>query len=211
MNNDIGVPLTLLRLGAEHRRLVVELGANHPGEIAMLSAMALPRVGVITLIAPAHLQGFGDIDAVARAKGELISALPRDGVAVVNADDDYMSLWRKLAQQRTVMSFGFAAAAQVQVAYDADRRHRDCRGNGDRERGTGVTLTIGADEFHVRLQLCGRHNAVNAGAAAAAALAMGIDPGCIQRGLEATAPAAGSQPRLPTVRTVRDRLTSNRW
>jgi len=185
LNNDIGVPLTLLRLGAEHRRLVVELGANHPGEIAMLSAMALPRVGVITLIAPAHLQGFGNIDAVARAKGELISALPRDGVAVVNADDDYMPLWRELAQQRTVMSFGFTAGAQVQVAYHPGRRHRDGAS------GAGVTLTVGADELHVRLRLCGRHNAANAGAAAAAALAMGIDFGCIQRGLEATAPVKG--------------------
>ena len=179
LNNNIGVPLTLAGLGKEHRRMVVELGANHPGEIAMLGAMALPRVGVITLIAPAHLQGFGDIDAVARAKGELIGALPDDGVVVVNADDDYMALWRALAQRRTVVTFGFAEDADLQVRYAA----------GD--TGARVTLIAGSEEIHAQLQLFGAHNASNAAAAAAAALAMGIDLDCIKRGLEATAPVKG--------------------
>jgi UDP-N-acetylmuramoyl-tripeptide--D-alanyl-D-alanine ligase len=181
LNNNIGVPLTLARLAAKHRRLVVELGANHPGEIAMLGAMALPRVGVITLIAPAHLEGFGDIDAVARAKGELISALPANGIAVVNADDDYMPLWRELAQQRTVTTFGFADDADVQARYEGSES-----GSGAR-----VTLRVGDDEINVQLRLCGRHNATNAAAAAAAALAMGVDHECIARGLEATAPVKG--------------------
>jgi UDP-N-acetylmuramoyl-tripeptide--D-alanyl-D-alanine ligase len=185
LNNNIGVPLTLACLGDEHRRLVVELGANHPGEIAMLGAMTLPRVGVITLIAPAHLQGFGDIAAVARAKGELISALPSDGVAVVNADDDYMDLWRELAQQRALVSFGFDSSADVRVIHSV---------NDDVSFGTGgarVTLAIGSDEFHAQLQLCGRHNAANAAAAAAATHAMGVDIDCIARGLEATSPVHG--------------------
>jgi UDP-N-acetylmuramoyl-tripeptide--D-alanyl-D-alanine ligase len=185
LNNNIGVPLTLARLGEEHRRLVVELGANHPGEIAMLGAMSLPRVGVITLIAPAHLEGFGDIDAVARAKGELIDALPSDGVVVVNADDDYMGLWRELAQQRTVLTFGFGDGADVRV------KHCPGEGLGSGNGGARVTLRVGGEELHAQLQLCGRHNAANAAAAAAAAHAMGVDADCITRGLEATRPVHG--------------------
>ncbi|MFT5447680.1 MAG: UDP-N-acetylmuramoyl-tripeptide--D-alanyl-D-alanine ligase [Gammaproteobacteria bacterium] len=179
LNNNVGVPLTLARLGKKHRRLVAELGANHPGEIAMLGEMVLPRVGVITLIAPAHLEGFGSIEAVAHAKGELIEALPDDGVAVVNADDDYLPLWRELAQQRRIVTFGFAADADVRAHYAAG------------EEGAKVTLTIGRDQIHAQLQLFGVHNAANAAAAAAAALAMGVDANCIQRGLEATAPVEG--------------------
>lgn len=179
LNNNIGVPLTLARLDKKHRRLVAELGANHPGEIAMLGEMVMPRVGVITLIAPAHLEGFGSIEAVAHAKGELIEALPDDGVAVVNADDGYLPLWRELAQQRRIVTFGFAADADVRAHYAA----------GD--EGANVTLTVGRDQIHAQLQLFGVHNAANAAAAAAAALAMGVDADCIQRGLEATSPVEG--------------------
>jgi UDP-N-acetylmuramoyl-tripeptide--D-alanyl-D-alanine ligase len=179
LNNNIGVPLTLARLGKEHRRLVAELGANHPGEIAMLGKMVMPRVGVITLIAPAHLEGFGSIEAVAHAKGELIEALPDDGVAIVNADDNYLPLWRELAQRRRMLTFGFSADADVRAQYAA----------GD--DGAKVTLSIGGEQIHAQLQLFGMHTAANAAAAAAAAHAMGVDADCIRRGLEATAPVAG--------------------
>jgi len=105
--------------------------------------------------------------------------LPSDGVVVVNADDGYMALWRELAQERAVVTFGFADDANVQVRYEL------------RDLATKVSLRVGSDEIHAQLQLCGRHNAANAAAAAAAALAMGVDPDCIARGLEATSPVKG--------------------
>ena len=179
LNNDIGVPLTLVRLDARYRRLLLELGANHPGEIARLAALARPRVGVITLIAPAHLEGFGSIEGVARAKGELLAALPEDGVAVVNADQDYQDLWRELAAGRAMSRFGFAAHADVRVTHHAT------------PDGGRVGLFTAAGEAHARLALFGRHNALNAGAACAAALAMGVSLDGVVAGLEAVRPMRG--------------------
>ena len=179
LNNDIGVPLTLARLDERHRRLVVEMGANHAGEITSLCAMARPRIGVITLIAPAHLEGFGSIEGVARAKGELLSALPDDGIAVVNADGGHQALWRELAGARRLLRFGITREADVRVEHEA-------AGEGCR-----VTLHTPAGVVHARLRLAGRHNAVNAAAAAAAALAFGVSLGCIRDGLEAMGPVHG--------------------
>jgi UDP-N-acetylmuramoyl-tripeptide--D-alanyl-D-alanine ligase len=173
LNNDIGVPLTLARLDANHRRLVVEMGANHAGEIAALAAVARPRVGVITLIAPAHLEGFGSIEGVARAKGELISALPGDGIAVVNGDDtQYLELWRDLAGTRRLLQFGLNEGADVRAVYPADPTSNQIR----------IETPTGTLEFTLRL--AGRHNAANAAAAAAAALAMGVSLECVAAGLE---------------------------
>ena len=106
LNNEIGVPLTLCDLDAGHHAAVVELGANHRGEIAALTTLARPSVGVVTQCAPAHLEGFGSIEGVARAKGELIEHLPGDAAAVINADDPYAGLWRELAGRRRCTSFG---------------------------------------------------------------------------------------------------------
>lgn len=180
LNNDIGVPLTLARLDATHRRAVVEMGANHPGEIAGLARMAKPRVGVITCIAPAHLEGFGSVEGVARAKGELIAGLPEDGVAVVNADDGaWLDLWRELAGARRMLSFGFTAGAQVRVEHAATAE------------GARVILHTPAGTIALTLRLPGRHNAANAAAASAAALAMDVPPRCIRAGLEAMGPVHG--------------------
>jgi len=90
LNNEVGVPLTLFGLAPEHRAAVVEMGMNHPGEIARIAAVAEPQVGVVTNAFPAHLEGLGSVDAVADAKAELYQALPRDGIAVANADDPRM-------------------------------------------------------------------------------------------------------------------------
>lgn len=179
LNNDIGVPLTLACLAPEHRRLVVEMGANHPGEIAALAALARPQVGVITLIAPAHLEGFGSVEGVARAKGELLAALPAHGVAVVNADDAHLALWRELAPGRRMITFGTSATADVSAAYEP-------AGDGSR-----VTLRTPRGEISVNSKLCGRHNAINAAAATAAALALDIDADAIKAGLETVRPVAG--------------------
>ena len=113
LNNDIGVPLTLLQLDARHRFAVVEMGASHAGEIAYLASLAEPDVGVVTNAGPAHLEGFGSIDGVARAKGELFEALGASGTAVINADDDKAPLWRKLAGPARIMDFGFRDSAAV--------------------------------------------------------------------------------------------------
>src|SRR5690606_30216325 len=96
-NNDIGMPLTLLELDAAHTAAVIEMGANHHGEIATLADIARPDVGVVTNAGPSHLEGFGDIAGVARAKGELFASLAPDACAVINADDRHADTWRGLA------------------------------------------------------------------------------------------------------------------
>lgn len=179
LNNEIGVPLTLCDLDAGHRTAVVELGANHRGEIAALTTLARPSIGVITQCAPAHLEGFGSIEGVARAKGELFECLPDDAAAVVNADDPYAELWRELARPRRCISFGAGANADVRVraASGAGRKH--------------IALDTPAGEVEVDLALPGAHNAFNAGAAAAAAIAAGASLDAIREGLATVRPAKG--------------------
>ena len=179
LNNEIGVPLTLCDLEAEHRTAVVELGANHRGEIAALTTLARPSVGVITQCAPAHLEGFGSIEGVARAKGELFEHLPDDAVAVLNADDRYADLWRELARPRRCISFG--------AGPDADVRVRATSGGG-REN---VTLDTPSGTVEIDLALPGAHNACNAGAAAAAAIAAGAGLDAVREGLATVRPARG--------------------
>ena len=179
LNNELGVPLTLCDLDAAHHAAVVELGANHKGEIAALTTLARPSVGVVTQCAPAHLEGFGSIEGVARAKGELIEHLPGDAVAVINADDPYAGLWRKLARDRRCMSFGTGADADVRV------RSESCA------TGRRVSLDTPAGEVAIELALPGAHNALNAGAAAAAAIAAGASLDTVRDGLAAVRPAKG--------------------
>ena len=185
LNNEIGVPLTLCELGPEHGAAVVEMGANHRGEIAALTTLVRPAVGVVTQCAPAHLEGFGSIEGVARAKGELFERLPDDAVAVVNADDPFAGLWRELARPRRRISFGAGA--------DADVRVRAASGTG-RRRGvldTPVALDTPVGEVEIDLALPGAHNAFNAGAAAAVAIAAGASLDAIREGLATVRPAKG--------------------
>ena len=179
LNNEIGVPLTLCDLDAGHRIAVVELGANHRGEIAALTTLARPSVGVVTQCAPAHLEGFGSIEGVARAKGELFERLPDDAAAVVNADDPFAGLWRELARPRRCISFGAGA--------DADVRVRAASDTGERR----IALDTPAGEVKIDLALPGAHNAVNAGAAAAVAIAAGASLDAIREGLATVRPAKG--------------------
>ena len=179
LNNEIGVPLTLCDLDATHRAAVVELGANHRGEIAALTTMVSPSVGVITQCAPAHLEGFGSIEGVARAKGELFEHMPGKAVAVVNADDPYVALWRELAGRRRCISFGRRLAADIRV--------RSVPGDGKEL----VALETPSGGVKVCLALPGAHNALNAGAAAAAAIAAGAGLDAIREGLCAVRPAKG--------------------
>jgi UDP-N-acetylmuramoyl-tripeptide--D-alanyl-D-alanine ligase len=178
LNNDIGLPLTLARLGADDRFAVLEMGANHPGEIDYLAGIAQPSIAVITNAAPAHLEGFGDLEGVARAKGELFARLGADGVAVINADDAFAPLWRELAGHCRVVEFGLQGAA-VTADWQGDTR------------GSDVRLQTPAGSIELRLPLPGRHNVMNALAACAVSLEAGADLDAVKQGLESLSPVAG--------------------
>lgn len=182
LNNHIGVPLTLLGLRAEHRTAVIEMGANHAGEIATLAALARPDVGVVTQAGDAHLEGFGSREGVAHAKGELFAALGNAGVAVINADDRYASLWRGLASRASRIEFGIDA--------EADVRAQQIEPSGD-GAGSRFVLLTPSGRATVRLMLPGRHNVMNALAAAACGVALGLGAEDIARGLAAVEPAGG--------------------
>jgi len=174
LNNEVGVPLTLFRLGAEHQAAVVEMGMNHPGEIARLAAIALPQVGVVTNAAPAHLEGLGSVEAVADAKAELYRALPPGGIAVANADDPRM-LKRAQAAGRRLLTFAVGRKRRGDVVVLEILSHDAA--------GLAFLLGIGNREVEVRMALVGEHNAANAAAAAAAAIALGCSDREIARGL----------------------------
>ncbi|MBA3562866.1 MAG: UDP-N-acetylmuramoyl-tripeptide--D-alanyl-D-alanine ligase [Gammaproteobacteria bacterium] len=184
LNNDIGLPLTLLRLDASHRAAVVELGANHAGEIACLTSIASPGFGLVTNAAPAHLEGFGNLEGVARAKGELFAGLPGAGTAVINADDPWYALWREMAGARRIVTFGLMRDADVHAG-SVEQRLTPA---GPR-LAFDVHLPDGSGR--VELPLAGRHNVANAVAAAAAAWAAGSTLDAIASGLAATQPAPG--------------------
>jgi UDP-N-acetylmuramoyl-tripeptide--D-alanyl-D-alanine ligase len=184
LNNHIGVPLTLLRLDSSHRYAVIEMGANHPGEIAALAALARPRIALVTNAGDEHLEGFGDLAGVARAEGELYAALPADGTAVINADDPFREFWRTLSRGGSVLSFG--------IESPADARATGIQGRI--EKGvfqTVFTLTLAGEQARVRLGLAGRHNVLNALGAAAAAHAAGVALAQIVPGLERMQAVAG--------------------
>ena len=125
LNNDIGLPLTLARLGPDDRYAVLEMGANHAGEIDYLAGLAQPTIAVVTNAAPAHLAGFGDLEGVARAKGELFTRLKADGTAIINADDAFAPLWRSLAGHCTIVEFGLESDAGVTAEWTGDTRGSD--------------------------------------------------------------------------------------
>ena len=180
LNNDIGMPLMMTRIDAEHRYAVLEMGANHAGEIAYLCSLAEPDVVAITNAAASHLEGFGSVDGVAQAKGEILCGSVRPGVAVLNADDVYFEQWRKLASDVDVVSFGLRDNADVYAS----------KIQSDRE-GSSFALHLPGGAIKVRLSLPGRHNVRNACAAAAIANAVGIAAENIQAGLEQVRPVSG--------------------
>lgn len=182
LNNDIGAPLTLLELESCHHQAVVELGANHLGEIAWTTVLAEPRVAVITNVTGAHLGEFGGMGCIAQAKGEILSGLPDDGVAVLNRDDAYFPVWARLADPRPVLDFGLHPSARVR----AEALVPDPLGR------YAFTLVVDGRELGVvQLGLLGRHNVANALAAAAAAIALGLDEEAVLAGLAGVAPMSG--------------------
>ncbi len=176
LNNHIGVPLTLCALRPHHAYAVVEMGANHPGEIAALTRMVRPRVALITNAGPAHLEGFGDLRGVARAKGEIFEGLAETGLGVINADDPFAGYWRERLGGRSWLDFGLSSPARV-------------RGEWDPAGVLEVQTPVAA--ARLRLPLTGRHNALNALAALAVAHALGVDLGRAVRALESFTPVSG--------------------
>ena len=206
LNNDIGVPLTLLRLRAEHRYAVIEMGANHGGEIAYVAQLAQPTIGVVTNAGNAHLEGFGSAEGVARGKGELFQALSSEGVAVLNADDRFAGMWAEMIGARRTLRFGLERPADLSVVAGSERMEV---GEG---LATHFTLRMPGGELSLRLQLSGRHNVLNACAAAAAALAAGVGGEEIREGLAALAPVKGRlQLKLaaPGLRVLDDTYNAN--
>ncbi len=192
LNNDIGVPLTLWAMHDNVDYRVLELGANHVGEIAYTSRMAQAHVAILNNAQQAHLAGFGGIDGVATAKGEIISGLGTTGQVVLNYDDHYFQRWQQLAGDRRVWSFSLAdpnasvSASQIELS----------------AKGSQFVLQVGGQTQRIQLHLLGQHNVANALAAAAAALALGLSIAQIARGLGQVRPYHG--------RLMRSQLSHNR-
>ncbi len=170
-NNDIGLPLSLLQLNAGHRAAVIEMGMNHPGEIAYLARLAQPSVALVTNAQRAHLAGMGTLDMIAAEKGSVFGELPASGIAVINADDRWTDLWRSQAAGRRVMDFSFERAASVNGRHMA------------RGLENHLHIIAGAAEIDVSLAVPGAHNARNALGAASAALAAGVALDAVRQGL----------------------------
>ena len=179
LNNDIGVPLTLLGLRAQHACAVVELGMNHAGETAYLAGIAQPTVALVNNAQREHQEFMHGVEDVAREHGAVFSALPADGVAVINADDDYAGYWRGVCAPRRVLDFGIDRPATVGGRYTL------------RDFGSEIVVHVPQGEAPVNLQAAGVHNVRNALAAAAAAAAAGVGLDAIARGLAAFRPVQG--------------------
>lgn len=181
-NNDIGVPLTLFGLGREHAYAIIEMGANHPGEIHWLSRIARPTVAVITQCAPAHLEGFGSIEGVARAKAEIYDGLDQAGLAIINADDAYAGMWREKIRQFRQLSFGMQQPADISASSVATPAT---------DGGSCFLLNTARGAIEISLPLPGRHNIMNALAAATCAIGLGVELDIIKQGLERMKPVKG--------------------
>lgn len=182
LNNDIGVPLTVLRLTEQHRAAVVELGMNHPGEIALISSVAEPTVGLVNNAQREHQEFMQSVQAVAEENGAVIRGLADNGTAVFPIDDEYTSLWQSYAKakgHRRIVTFGLNPAANVSATYQANIF------------GSDLSVNIDGNTFQVELSAAGEHNVRNALAAAACAYAIGVPNQVIAAGLKAFAPVNG--------------------
>ncbi len=195
LNNDIGVPLTLLEMREEHDYAVIEMGANHAGEIANLVRIAEPDVALITKIGEAHLEGFGSVEAIAAAKSEIFAGLKSDGYAVINADDAFADVMRKAASHCHVREFGRARGAHVQMLAEA-----------------GLSIKSMGQVIKPDFQLSGDHNRLNALAAVAAVQCLDVQLENILKGLESVRPVPGrleKKPGLNGARLIDDSYNAN--
>ncbi len=188
-NNDIGVPLTLLRLEQDHDFAVIEMGANHIGEIAYTTELVKPDVAMINNIAAAHLEGFGDLCGVARAKGEIFSGLSTDGIALYNKDTKYTSKWQWRLTDKQVRTFSCAISRYTDAPVNADCYSEnvtlDENGCASFDLQSSLGLCV------IKLTVPGKHNVCNAVAAATAAIECGASLNDIQLGLTQMAPVKG--------------------
>src|SRR5450830_788416 len=190
-NNDIGLPLTLFQLKPAHRYAVIEMGMNHKGEISYLTKIGRPTVALVNNAGTAHIANLGSVEAIAQAKGEIFEGLAEGGVAVINADDAFAPLWKKLAGKRAVTTFGLTQAADVSASFSLNSDYSD------------IQLKTPKGDISLQLPAAGEHNVRNALAATAAALAMGVSLEKIAEGL---AQFKGAKGRLQQKRGINGAL-----
>ena len=202
LNNDIGVPLTLLRLNEDHQFAVIEMGANHLQEIAYTSQITQADVVILNNAGAAHIEGFGSLDGVAQGKGEIIETLKADGIAILNRDDRYFDYWQGIAGNRKPLSFGFHDAADV----SANDLKTELSATAFR---TVFQLLTPQGACDAVINLAGRHNVLNALAATAAALSLGLSLEQIVEGLANVQPVKG---RLqPIVSSLGNRMIDDTY
>jgi UDP-N-acetylmuramoyl-tripeptide--D-alanyl-D-alanine ligase len=182
LNNDLGAPLTLLELASEHVAAVIELGANHVGEIAYTVALTKPQVALINNAGTAHVGEFGGPEKIVEAKGEILEGLSESGVAVLNLDDSAFAIWQARAQGRQVRSFSQLNAAADVYASELARDERGC---------PAFTLNCASGRVRIQLNLLGEHNVTNSLAAVAVALTLGVSVDGIKLGLQSLQPVKG--------------------
>lgn len=187
LNNDIGVPLTLFRLNASYAAAVVEMGANHTGEIEYLSNITQPDIAVVNNIGAAHLEGFGSLENTAKAKAEIFKGLSETGTAIINADDDFYPYFKKVTAQYKVLSFGLSNEADIFCKWQANTA------------GSNLKVVTPKGNCEINLKLLGKHNVLNALAAIAAAIAADISLLQIVKGLESLQPVNGRLQMKPGV------------
>ena len=184
-NNDIGLPLTLLNLDASHRAAIIEMGMNHPGEIAYLARITRPSVALVTNAQRAHLEGMGTIEMIATEKGSVFVELDPQGVAVFLADDQWAALWRKQCADRRIMNYSFEHPADVTGRYLTHGLENQ------------LEISVGGEQIEVSLALPGAHNARNALGAATVAVAAGIPLLAVRDGLNTFEGIKGRLQRRP--------------
>lgn len=171
LNNDIGLPLTILNMREQHQYAVLEMGMNHTGEIAYLTSLAKPNVALINNAGSAHIGELGSFEAIALAKGEIFEGLAQNGTAIINADDAFADLWKKLASKHKQITFGLSKQADVSAEYTLHATSSD------------IALKTPVGEVQFNLPAPGLHNVRNALAAATAALAVDVPLSKIAQGL----------------------------
>jgi UDP-N-acetylmuramoyl-tripeptide--D-alanyl-D-alanine ligase len=179
LNNDIGMPLTLLGLNEKHTFAVIEMGMSHEGEIRYLSKLAAPQIALVNNAGTAHIGEVGSREAIARAKGEIFEGLVADGTAVINADDDFANYWQSLNKNRKVITFGLSANADISATFQTQNNV------------SKIQLKTPSGNVEFSLKVLGEHNVRNALAASAVAVALGISNESIAGGLAQFNPVKG--------------------